>query len=584
MTLLVIVLIPILLLGVMGVRMASNEQDVIKHQQSALYLSRLENVDSIIAGYFSELEKKILADSIYISNDIEKFARYIKEEPLVKNGIVFDADGNRVYPQNGKSLSNKERIFIEKSRMFQQEALDESPAMEQQVQTRRTTGYQVSKSFFKASPAIEKPVKYGWYTWFSGIDQNHIFWWKTNDKTFGVELFHARLISDIIILLPTTTDNLHVSKFKSNASNLGAAALIKLIDNNNSVIYQWGEYIPQKQQKYSAMLLLENPLSSWKLEYYTDKKSYNPVFNQFNILSVLIAIGAILGGLAYYLYREHKREIILGKQRVNFVSQISHELKTPLTNIRMYAELLEDQLQEELLHEEQQIEEQCGDMQSLSDQDYDSDPKYLKHIKIISSESQRLSRLIANILNFSKSTKSGLKIHKTKGEIDTVVSVVISKFEPLLIAKGFEFDIQLNARNAVFFDHDALEQILNNLLSNVEKYAASGKYLSISTMQGNEYSTITVQDKGPGIPASEHLKIFRPFYRISSRLTDGVSGTGIGLSIAKDLAILHGGGLKLVSFESGACFRLKIHTPENPASDKPVSEKAMPENAIPEKE
>ncbi len=556
-TLLIIVLIPVLLLGVMGIRLASNEQDVIKHQQSSLYLSRLENIDSIISGYFSELEKKILADSIYISNDLEKFARYVKEEPIAKNGIVFDVDGNRIYPQDGKSLSEKERIFIEKSRMFQQEALNESPGIEQQVQTRAS--YQVSKSFFKAPQSIPQPVKYGWYTWFSGVEQNHIFWWKTDGKTFGLELFHARLISDIIILLPSVSD----TQQRSKVDSVGETALIKLIDNNNSVIYQWGEYIPQKQQKYSSMLLLNNPLNSWKLEYYTNPKSYNPVFNLFNILGVLIAIGATLGGLAYYLYREHRREIILGKQRVNFVSQVSHELKTPLTNIRMYAELLENQLEEELLHEEQQLEEHCSEGQAQQDQYYDADPKYLKHIKIISSESQRLSRLIANILNFSKSTKSGLKIHKTQGEIDAVVSAVISKFEPLLGAKGFEFDIQLNARNLVFFDHDALEQILNNLLSNVEKYAASGKYLAVSTSQGNEYSTITVQDKGPGIPASEHLKVFRPFYRISSKLTDGVSGTGIGLSIAKDLAILHGGSLKLVPFESGACFKLIIHTPVN---------------------
>ena len=559
--LLVIVLIPILLLGGMGIRMANNEHDVIKHQQGSLYLSRLENVDSIIAGYFSELEKKFLADSTYISDDLEKFAKYVKQEPIAKNGIIFDADGKRLFPQNGKALSEKERIFIEKSRIFHQEALNEMPLVEQsvqQIQPKGKTSFKVSKSFVRASPSIERPLKFGWYTWSSGVEQNHIFWWKTNGKTFGVELFHARLISDLIILLPSTADN----KYKKMSGGLGSTALIKLIDNNNSLIYQWGEFTPRKQQKYSSMLLLENPLNSWKLEYYTDAKGYNPMFNMFNIVSVLLAIGAILGGLAYYLYREHRREIILGKQRVNFVSQISHELKTPLTNIRMYAELLEDKLQEELLHEEQQIEEQLGDEQALSDECYDADPKYLKHVKIISSESQRLSRLIANILNFSKATKSGLRVHKIVGNIDAVVSDVVSKFEPLLLAKDFKFEIDLNARKQVKFDHDALEQILNNLLSNVEKYAASGKHLTISSSQDKEYTTITVKDKGPGIPVAEHLKIFKPFYRISSKLTDGVSGTGIGLSIAKDLAILHGGSLKLVPFESGACFKLKINTPE----------------------
>lgn len=589
--------------------MSKNEHNVIKHQISSLNISRLEKVDSLIAGYFSDIEKKILADSLYISNDTEKFAIYLKGEPLVKNGIIFDENGKRIFPANGKSLSEKERIFIEKTKMFREENIvsqqtfkqidQQAPRQQaQQYQQQQSDQYQqsekqqstqresLSKSIFgnsrtasrkvpyAASHEKKKPVKYGWYTWFSGIEQNHIFWWKNNGKTFGVELFHARLISDIIIMLPTasgTIDSqlsmkrkpLQLSSSKPGPSRKDA--LIKLIDSNNALIYQWGAYIPTEQEKHAAVLSLSKPLGSWKLEYYADKKSLNSIFNLFNILSTLIAIGAILSGLAYYLYREHRREIILGKQRVNFVSQVSHELKTPLTNIRMYAELLETQLLDEQLIEEQLLEEGYEEEQQSKDGkiggDYDADPKYIKHIKIISSESQRLSRLIANILNFSKSTKSGLNVHKTQGEIDVVISSVISKFEPLLAEKDFEFDIQLNARESVLFDQDALEQILNNLLSNVEKYGASGKFLHIESVQHDDFTTITVQDKGPGIPASEQAKVFEPFYRISSKLTDGVSGTGIGLSIAKDLAILHGGCLELVPFESGAHFKLKIHTP-----------------------
>ena len=553
--LLIIVVIPIVLLGSMGVRLSNNEQDVIQHQARSLNLSRLERVDSKIKGYFSELEKKILADSIYISNNQEKFAKYISKEPLVKNGIILNDSGSRIYPQDGKALTDKERMFIEKTRMFQEEALKVSDPSSQKFQEQKS--YSVSKAFFGKSRSVETPTKYGWYTWLSGVEQNHIFWWKTKGQTFGVELFHSRIISDLIILMPSQSQRMIASK--ADASN--DKALIKLIDNNNALIYQWGEYLPKDKEKYSAMLLLDNPLSSWKLEYYADIKKYAPLFNMFNILSTLIAVGAVLGGLAYYLYREHRREITLGKQRVNFVSQISHELKTPLTNIRMYAELLEDQLHEEQLLEQELLEEKyVAEGKEL--ENFDVDPKYLNHIKIISSESQRLSRLIANILNFSKSTKSGLKIHKKPGEIDSVISGVLAKFEPLLAAKQFEFDIQLNARKTVEFDHDALEQILNNLLSNVEKYAASGKFLHISSLQKDGQTIIEVRDKGPGISISDHTKVFQPFYRISSKLTDGVSGTGIGLSIAKELAILHGGNLKLVPFEAGACFKLSIPTPE----------------------
>ncbi len=562
----------------MGMRMSKNEHNAIKHQISSLNISQLEKVDSKIAGYFSDLEKKILSDSLHISNDTQKFATYLKSEPLVKNGIIFDEDGKRIFPANGKSLSEKERIFIEKAKMFREENIvsnttanqigQQSLQADQQVQQaeQQQSVQSFSKSFFDSSSISSrtnsrtsyqaaaykknKPIKYGWYTWFSGVEQNHIFWWKNNGKIFGVELFHARLISDIIIMLPTASGSID-SQIGMKRKPLHQNALIKLIDSNDALIYQWGAYIPAEQEKHAAVLSLSKPLGSWKLKYYSDKKSFNPVFNMFNILSTLIAIASIFSGLAYYLYREHQREITLGKQRVNFVSQVSHELKTPLTNIRMYAELLENQLlEEQLLQEEYQEENQL-----------DEEPKYIKHINIISSESQRLSRLIANILNFSKSTKSGLNVHKTQGEVDRVISSVISKFEPLLAEKDFEFEIQLNAREPVLFDQDALEQILNNLLSNVEKYGASGKFLHVTSSQHDDLTTITVQDKGPGIPVREQVKVFEPFYRISSKLTDGVSGTGIGLSIAKDLAIIHGGSLELVPFESGTCFKLKIHTP-----------------------
>jgi signal transduction histidine kinase len=110
-----------------------------------------------------------------------------------------------------------------------------------------------------------------------------------------------------------------------------------------------------------------------------------------------------------------------------------------------------------------------------------------------------------------------------------------------------------------------VEQILNNLLSNVEKYAAGGAQLDIATWCRDDYSYIRLRDYGPGIAKRERGKIFRPFYRISSQLTDGVTGTGIGLTITRELARLHGGELELLPAQSaapGACFQVSLHTAE----------------------
>ena len=123
----------------------------------------------------------------------------------------------------------------------------------------------------------------------------------------------------------------------------------------------------------------------------------------------------------------------------------------------------------------------------------------------------------------------------------------------------------MGATNEVLVDPDALEQILSNVFSNVEKYGASGERLDIESRQVNDRTIIKIHDFGPGIPAKEKEKVFQPFYRSSSRLTDGVAGAGIGLSIARELAQLHGGDLTLMDKSRGACFQIEIDTPVSKA-------------------
>jgi signal transduction histidine kinase len=96
----------------------------------------------------------------------------------------------------------------------------------------------------------------------------------------------------------------------------------------------------------------------------------------------------------------------------------------------------------------------------------------------------------------------------------------------------------------------------------VEKYAAGGARVEIATWQQREQSVICVRDYGPGIPKREREKIFQPFYRISHKLSDGVTGTGIGLTITRELTRLHGGDLELLPGSPGACFQVSLKTPE----------------------
>ena len=138
-------------------------------------------------------------------------------------------------------------------------------------------------------------------------------------------------------------------------------------------------------------------------------------------------------------------------------------------------------------------------------------------------------------------------------------------FAPSLEAKGVRIHFQAGAKARVEVDPDVLEQILNNIFSNTEKYGTSGGRLDIQSGRKGDRTFIFVRDFGPGVSKRDADRIFQPFYRTHSRITDGVTGTGIGLSIARDLARLHGGDLTLVATDEGACFKIELHTPVRPA-------------------
>jgi signal transduction histidine kinase len=223
-------------------------------------------------------------------------------------------------------------------------------------------------------------------------------------------------------------------------------------------------------------------------------------------------------------------------QRVSFVNRVSHELKTPLTNIRMYAELLDENLSE-------------------------ADTDARKQTEIIVSESRRLSRLIGNVLAFASQQKGRLTVRRSDAVPDDVIRSVVDMFEPTLESNGITVRFEPGASDRVGLDRDALGQILGNLLSNVNKYAASGKLVIVKSIQKNGMTEILVSDRGPGVPRDKAESIFAPFMRLSDRLIDGVTGTGIGLTIARELARLHGGDVVLVESDVGATFKVTLNTP-----------------------
>jgi hypothetical protein len=299
-------------------------------------------------------------------------------------------------------------------------------------------------------------------------------------------------------------------------------------------LHEWGKKLPGSEGHPAAHRACSEPLSQWEMAY----TPANEEFPKPYLFPILLGVssGIVLVFVVGWLYfHESASEIRVAQQRVTFVNQISHELKTPLTNIRLYAEMAAHRA------------EQQGD--SIAK----------RQLGVVEAETCRLDRLIQNVLNYARQQRDKLTIQPKLLALDQTVSRIVEFWKPLLENKGFEIASSLNGPENVMADPDAIEQILGNLISNVDKYANAGKWIAIRTEYDERNTRIIVEDHGPGIPSGKRRTVFEPFERLRSDLAEGVSGTGIGLTISRELAQLHGGSLTVCpNYRDGARFILTL--------------------------
>lgn len=266
-----------------------------------------------------------------------------------------------------------------------------------------------------------------------------------------------------------------------------------------------------------------------------------PWYSVYGVL--LISLCLILGTLCIVLiFKQTQKEREEALLKTNFVSQISHEFKTPLTSISLYADLLAE----------------------------DSNPKLdrPKLLETISRESHRLSDLVDNILALN-ALESGKKQYRPR-TFDAVdaVKASIEDYSASFAQKKLELEWAGHDQPIhVHFDPANLRQILLNILDNSRKYASEGKKVNVSIQKMGTFCIITITDYGPGIPEDNAEKIFDSFYQISSTLTKKSPGAGIGLSLSRRLARDCGGDLALdKSYRDGARFIIQL--PLSPSSTK----------------
>jgi signal transduction histidine kinase len=514
-----IVVAPLCLMAWLGLELWEDERAMVRVRFDELLTSRLEDMAGSITRLMADEERELARITSDLDVDPDALRDAAHRERLVRQLFVLDAEGELVHPPKGERASATERAFLERTeRIFR----DGAPFL-------RATGEEPARS--RSGRRVAPSGDYhGWHVWYWDEGISLLYWRRdAQGRIFGAEVSRVVLLADIVAALPDTDpDDPSLPHGR-----------IQLADASGRPVYGFGGLEPEEGQAPRVRLPLADPLGSWELRYFVGE-GIDESFGGSMLINLFVALGALalaVVGFAVYFYREQSRELREAGQRVTFVNQVSHELKTPLTNIRMYAELMEDQLDEE----EERLHGYLG---------------------VIVSESQRLSRLIANVLTFGRARESRLTIRPVPGVVDRLIDQVVSQFEPSFSAKEIEISLVGGAPDRVLVDADALGQILGNLLGNVEKYAAAGGRVEISRRREGSTTLITVSDRGPGIPRGDEERVFRPFFRHSRALTAGASGTGIGLGIARDLARLHGGDLELEPSEEGARFRLTLRTPK----------------------
>lgn len=237
---------------------------------------------------------------------------------------------------------------------------------------------------------------------------------------------------------------------------------------------------------------------------------------QKNLLLSLFVLSVLVFGITLIL-RAAARESKLAQAKSDFVSNVSHELKTPLTMIRLFAEILS-----------------LGKVKNPE--------KAQDYYQIIETESRRLSQLIDNILDFSQ-MEAGRKLYQPiESDVGELVEGVIKSYEYQLLHSTFELQVDVQRDlPALMIDPGAISQAVLNLLNNAVKYSDKIKKIGVRVFQAGESIAIEVSDSGIGIPPSEHQKIFEKFHRVGTALVHNTKGSGLGLSLVKHIVEAHRG-------------------------------------------
>jgi signal transduction histidine kinase len=314
-----------------------------------------------------------------------------------------------------------------------------------------------------------------------------------------------------------------------------ADQVVRVSEPSGKTVY---ETAPTTSQRFEVERVMASPsFRGFKLSLRYRDISIEQDVNHWRMGTFALVgfIDLMLGAGLMLVYSNVRREMHLSRLKSDFVANVSHELKTPLALVRLFAETLE-----------------LGRVPNPA--------KAQEYYRVINKESQRLTQLINNILDFSRIEAGRKEYRFTPTDIRRVVEGVLESYRFQIEQQGFKLEESLGADlPAVEGDPEALAQALINLINNAMKFSGDDRFIRVEARKVDDAVRVSVADHGIGVAKGEQRKIFDKFYRAEDSLVHDTKGSGLGLSLVKHIMDAHGGRVEVDSTPGrGSTFTLVL--------------------------
>jgi signal transduction histidine kinase len=339
----------------------------------------------------------------------------------------------------------------------------------------------------------------------------------------------------VVVAFLRDTDTLRREILETTLGTLESSTIIAVLDHEGRTIYSRA---PIGDAQSVLSVGFREALPDWRLAVYqmpgaSPRQAVRRQVMLFTgALGVLVAV--IVAGIVA-TWQLMRRETEMARLKSDFVANVSHDLKTPLSVIRMFGETLE--------------------MGRVTDEG-----RRQEYYRVITREGERLSRLIDNVLDFSRIEGGRQTYDMSPTSVEPLIRSTLEAFAYPLAQHGFKVEVSVAADlPEVTMDADAVGQALANLIDNAIKYSSEDRALTIEARVAEERLVITVGDRGLGIAPEEQGRIFEKFYRVGRSDTQGRRGSGVGLALVRHVAEAHGGDVTVESAPGeGSRFSLRL--------------------------